>query len=220
MTAAVESKTTGELAGKPKLRGVFHAAAVLPALLAALWIVQCTERVDLQLPMIFYGATLVMLFAVSGFYHCPNWPEETRLHLRRFDRSMIYLFLAGSFTPYFTLIESPWSPWVLTIVWTGSLSGATKSILFPKAPRALTAGLYVVLGLTAAPFFPEMAKSLGSTTAFLILAGGIAHLSGAVCYARRGPNPIPGVFGYHEIFHLLVVLGVALHHAGLMLNVS
>ena len=219
MDAASAPNTQAGLAGKPKLRGVFHAAAVVPALLAALWIVQRTERADLQLPIIFYGATMVMLFAVSGFYHCPNWPEKTRLHLRRFDRSMIYLFLAGSFTPYFTLIDSPWSPWVLTIVWTGSLLGAAKSILFPKAPRALTAGLYVVLGLTAAPFFPEMAQSLGTTTALLILAGGVAHLSGAVCYARRGPDPIPGVFGYHEIFHVLVVIGVALHHIGLWINV-
>lgn len=204
----------GGIAGKPRFRGVSHGLATLPALIAALRLAQRPESDSLQIGVLIYGTTLVLLFAVSAFYHIPNWRPEHRLYLRRLDRSMVYLFVAGGFTPYFMVIQTDDSGWVLPVVWSGAALGSLKSILFPKAPRVITAGLYVVLGLTAAPFFPDMVRLLGSTVTSLIVVGGLAYIIGASCYALKRPNPIPGAFGYHECFHLLVIAGASLHYAG------
>ena len=157
---------------------------------------------------------LVLLFAVSGFYHTPNWPPELRMKLRRLDRSMIYLFMAGGFTPYFMVIQAEHSEWVLPVVWTGAALGTVKSCFFPHAPRALTASLYVLLGLVAAPFMPAMFRQLGQAPVILVALGGLAYGVGALCYARKTPNPYPGTFGYHEVFHLCVIVGAACHYAG------
>jgi hemolysin III len=182
--------------------------------------VRHAQSFELQLAVIVYGMTLVMLFAVSGFYHTPNWPPDTRMKLRRLDRSMVYLFVAGGFTPYFMVIESEHSVWVLLTVWAGALLGTIKSCFFPHAPRALTAGLYVLLGLVAVPFMPAMLEQLGPTPVLLVAIGGVAYVSGALCYARKAPNPVPGWFGYHEVFHVCVIIGAALHYAGAWLIVG
>ena len=206
--------------GKPKLRGVSHLIATVPALYAAMMLAQHAPEGPLQWGVVLYGMTLVLLFAVSGFYHTPNWPPELRMKLRRLDRSMIYLFLAGGFTPYFMIIKAEHSEWVLPMVWTGAALGTVKSCFFPHAPRTLTAGLYVMLGLVAAPFMPAMFTQLGQTPVVLVAVGGIAYVSGALCYARKAPNPYPGWFGYHEIFHLCVIAGASCHYAGAWLIMS
>ena len=206
--------------GKPKLRGVSHLVATIPALAAAMLLAQHAQDGPLQWGVVLYGMTLVLLFAVSGFYHTPNWPPELRMKLRRLDRSMIYLFVAGGFTPYFMVIEAQYSEWVLPVVWTGAALGTLKSCFFPHAPRALTAGLYVILGLVCTPFMPAMLSQLGSTPVLCVAVGGVVYISGALCYARKAPNPYPGWFGYHEVFHLLVITGAAFHYAGAWLIVG
>jgi hemolysin III len=206
--------------GKPRLRGVSHLIAVLPALVAVLLLAQRADSEALRAGVAVYGVTLVLLFAVSGFYHVPNWPPVRRMHLRRLDRSMIFLFVAGAFTPYFLVIDTPATNWVLPAVWVGAGLGTLNAICFPNSPRALTAGLYVLLGAVAVPFFPAIGEELGSTPAALVAGGGAAYVLGAICYARKAPNPLPGTFGYHEVFHALVILGVALHFAGVWLIVG
>jgi len=200
--------------GKPTLRGVSHLIATIPAIIAALLLAQHATGERLQLGVVLYGTTMVLLFAVSGFYHTPNWPPELRMKLRRLDRSMIYLFMAGGFTPYFMVIQAEHSEWVLPVVWTGAALGTVKSCFFPHAPRALTASLYVLLGLVAAPFMPAMFRQLGQAPVILVALGGLAYGVGALCYARKTPNPYPGTFGYHEVFHLCVIVGAACHYAG------
>ncbi len=200
--------------GKPKLRGVSHLLSTVPALAGALLLVRHAQSLELQLAVIVYGMTLVMLFAVSGFYHTPNWPPELRMKLRRLDRSMVYLFVAGGFTPYFAVIESEHSVWVLLVVWVGAFLGTLKSCFFPHAPRTLTAALYVLLGLVAVPFLPAMFDQLGPAPVTLVGVGGSAYVIGALCYARKAPNPVPGWFGYHEVFHICVIIGATCHFAG------
>jgi hemolysin III len=211
--------TTAAMNGKPRLRGISHIYAALPALVAALLLAQRPESASLRVGVLIYGTTLVLLFAVSGLYHTPDWSPATRMKLRRLDRSMIYLFVAGGFTPFFLLLETE-QTWVLPVVWGGALLGCLKSLCFPKAPRALTAVLYVLLGMLAVPFFPALLAQLGTTTTALIVAGGVAYISGAICYARKGPNLVAGVFGYHELFHLLVIIGAGLHYAGVWIVVG
>ena len=109
---------------------------------------------------------------------------------------------------------------MLPIVWAGAFLGTLKSCFFPYAPRALTAGLYVLLGLVAVPFMPAMFEQLGPTPVILVAIGGAAYITGALCYARKAPNPVPGWFGYHEVFHVCVILGAAFHYMGAWLIVG
>jgi hemolysin III len=202
--------------GKPKLRGVSHLLATIPASAAALVLAQRASGSALQNGMIVYGMTLIFLFAISGFYHVPNWSEAKRLLLKRLDHSMIFLFIAGSFTPFFIVLKAQHSSFVLPVVWGGALLGLARAIFWPNAPRALTVSLYALLGLVSLPFLPAIARQLGNDSLVLIIAGGLAFVSGAIAYARKGPNLVPGWFGYHELFHALVIAGVALHYAAVL----
>jgi hemolysin III len=201
--------------GKPKLRGYSHLLATIPAAVAALLLAQRPSEANLQCGVVIYGFTLIFLFAISGFYHVPSWPEKPRQMLRRLDHSMIFVFIAGSFTPFFLLLKADNSGFVLPIVWGGALLGLGRAIFWPHAPRVLTVSLYALLGLVSLPFLPAIAQQLGTDSVVLVVIGGCCFILGALSYARKGPNLLPGWFGYHELFHALVILGAALHYAAI-----
>ena len=204
---------------KPKLRGVSHLLAALVAGPAAYWLSQHNLSSQMQHSIILYGVCLVMLFGVSALYHVPFWQPIARARLRKLDRSMIYVFIAGTYTPVcIQLGDAIWSGF-LPSVWCAALGGIALTLLAPNLPRYIRAVPYVALGWAGFLLMPAVFKTLGTTCFWLLLGGGIPYTIGTWAYARRQPNPWPLVFGYHEIFHLMVIIAAALHYGAIYVGI-
>lgn len=197
---------------KPKLRGVSHLLAAIVALPAAFNVVEHAADEPSLLPTYIYACVLILLFGVSALYHVPNWSQGRRLLLRRLDRSMIYLFIAGTYTPMLAKLEGVVWVHTITLVWVAALTGVLFTVVFTKLPRWITTLPYIGLGWGAAILLPGLYTELGSAVMWLIVWGGVLFTLGGAIYARKRPNPWPETFGYHEIFHLLVIGAVTLHY--------
>lgn len=204
---------------KPLLRGFPHLIAVIAAVPAVALLV-AHARADAVVASVVYGAALVALLGVSALYHTPNWSLNLRMVLRRVDHSMIYALIAGSYTPLCLALGGDAAQILLPLVWTAAALGTVQSILWPRAPRWITAGLYVLLGWAIVPYLPSLHTALGPLPFGLIGLGGLMYTIGAVAYARKWPDPAPRVFGYHEIFHVLVVVAAACHFAAIWVTVG
>jgi hemolysin III len=167
-----------------------------------------------------FAVSLLTLFTVSATYHRVNWSVPARAWMRRMDHASIFILIAGTYTPI-ALIGLPEALGnsLLIAIWSGALLGVLQSLFWVNAPKALTAALAVGVGWTLVPYFDEASRSLGTTQLALILAGGVAYTVGAVTYAAKRPNPLPGVFGYHEVFHALTIVGAVLHFTVVLLLV-
>jgi hemolysin III len=200
---------------KPRLRGVFHqwACAVSVPLGVALVIVAGTGRARIALTA--YAVSLVGLFGVSALYHRIDWRSLTaRDWMRRLDHSMIFILIAGSYTPFAVLaLRGPLASAILLAVWGGATLGVGFNLVWSNAPSWLRAALYVVLGWVAVVALPQLASAIGIGGLTLLGVGGVLYTLGAVVYAVKRPNPAPAVFGYHEIFHTLVIAAAALQYA-------
>jgi hemolysin III len=159
-----------------------------------------------------YGASLFALFAVSALYHRPTWSPRARAWMRRLDHSAIFLLIAGTYTPIGPLLGARGTS-LVAVVWIGAGLGVLQSILWVRAPKPLVALLYVGLGWAVLPVIPALRSTLGAGSLALLGGGGVAYTAGAVVYATRRPDPFPRVFGYHEVFHALVVVAAACHFA-------
>jgi hemolysin III len=198
---------------KPLLRGVSHEIAAGVA--AGAWTALALGASP-GLPRAaanVYGASLFALFLVSALYHRPTWKPRARLVMRRLDHSAIFLLIAGTYTPFCLLLPAGTGLPLLAIVWGGAAAGIVQSILWPRAPKPLVAAVYVLLGWLVVPVLPALRTALGGGTIALLAAGGAAYTLGAVVYAARRPDPFPRVFGYHEVFHALVILAAVCHFA-------
>jgi hemolysin III len=155
------------------------------------------------------------MFGTSALYHRITWPTPgARRWMRRLDHSMIFLLIAGTYTPFALLVlEGTLATVILVVVWAGALGGIVLKLVWIDAPKALVAALYVMLGWVAVAAFPAMLDELGITSTALVAAGGVLYTVGAVVYALGRPDPVPAVFGYHEIFHALVIAAAALQYA-------
>jgi len=162
-----------------------------------------------------YAACVAILFGTSALYHRINWrTESARRWMRRLDHSAIFLLIAGSYTPFATLVlDGKLAGVVLVVMWTGAIGGILLKLVWIDAPKWLAALAYVLLGAVAIAAVPDMTSDLGVTAMILVATGGLLYTIGAVVYAIRRPNPSPAVFGYHEVFHLLVVVAAALQYA-------
>jgi hemolysin III len=161
-----------------------------------------------------YGAALVGLLGTSALYHRVTWRPRARAWLRRLDHSMIFVLIAGTYTPFALLVlEGPLSIVVLVGVWSGAASGVVLSLRCTTAPAWLMAAACVGLGWFGLIALPQIAHRAGPGALALLIGGGIAYTAGAVVYALRTPDPFPVTFGYHEIFHVLVVIAAAAHFA-------
>ncbi len=198
---------------KPLLRGVSHEIAAAAALFAwgGLAVVAGPGRP--RAAAIVYGASLFSLFFVSALYHRPTWNARARLLMRRLDHSAIFLLIAGTYTPFCLLLPPASGVPLLAIAWVGAAAGVLQSILWVRAPKPLVAAVYVLLGWAVVPVVPALRAALGGSAIALLLAGGAAYTLGALVYAARRPDPFPRVFGYHEVFHALVVAAAACHFA-------
>jgi hemolysin III len=198
---------------KPLLRGVSHEIAAGVALAGLVALVLLAPGPRARVGALVYGISLVGLFSVSALYHRPTWSPRAYLWLRRLDHSAIFLLIAGTFTPICLYIGDRQAHTMLAVVWAGAGLGILRALLWPRAPRLLATSLYLLLGWAAVPLVPAMYRVLGAGPLLLLAAGGMLYSVGAVVYATRRPDPFPRVFGYHEIFHALVVAAAGLHFA-------
>ena len=192
---------------KPKLRGVSHEVAFYVAVVATLALVALAPSTRTGVVCAIYGTTLVALFGVSALYHRRNWSPAGRQIMRRFDHSAIFLLIAGTYTPLFALLDAPGSGHrPLWMVWIGAALGIGKSLLWPNAPKVVTAAFCLLLGWAVVGDVARLGPAAGATSTAFLVAGGILYSIGAVVYARKKPDPVPLVFGYHEVFHALVIV--------------
>jgi hemolysin III len=200
-------------APKPVLRGVFHEVAAAGALAAWVLLVAAAPAGVAKGAAAVYGGTLFVLFATSALYHRPNWPPRARMVMRRLDHAAIYLLIAGTYTPFCLLIGGGTGRAMLAVAWGGATLGVLQSVLWIRAPKAVSAAIYLALGWVVLPVVPALLRALGPGALALLAAGGLAYTMGAVVYATRRPDPFPRILGYHEIFHALVVVAAALQLA-------
>lgn len=161
-----------------------------------------------------YGATVLGLFGISALYHRRTWTSlRVYTWMKRLDHSMIFLFIAGTYTPFTLLAMSkPTGYVVLGVVWAGALAGVTLKLLWPAAPRWLGVPIYVALGWVAVFVLPEILTNAGVAALVLLLVGGALYTVGGIFYAARWPNLWPEIFGYHEVFHAFTVLAAVCHY--------
>jgi hemolysin III len=164
-----------------------------------------------------YAVSVAALFASSALYHRVQWRSPTaRVWMRRLDHSMIFVLIAGTYTPFAMLaLPGALASALLIAVWAGAASGIVLTLAWIDAPDWLIALLYVLLGWVGAVAFPTVIATLGAVPVALVAAGGLLYTAGAVVYARKRPNPVAAVFGYHEVFHVLVIAAAALQYAAI-----
>lgn len=205
---------------KPRWRGVSHHVAFIVAIPGFLALVlSATGKVATTVAVI-YGVPLMMLFGISALYHRRMWKPRARALMRRLDHAGIFVFIAASYTPLcmFGLPEGEgrallWAAWIVAAL------GTLHAVFFVHAFRTLNAVLFVVMGCALIPYMPVLATRIGWGCLTLLAAGGAIYIAGAVVYARRWPNPNPAVFGYHEVFHLMVIAATALQYAAMLVLV-
>jgi hemolysin III len=200
---------------KRRLRGVFHQWACAGSVPLGLVLVLVAGTPRARVALAVYSASLVALFGVSALYHRINWRSlAARDWMRRLDHSMIFVLIAGSYTPFAVLaLHGPLATAILLAVWAGAGLGAAFNLVWRDAPAWLRSALYVGLGWIAVAAMPQLGAAVGIGGMALLGVGGILYTLGAVVYAVRRPDPVPTVFGYHELFHILVIAAAALQYA-------
>ena len=200
----------------PTLRGRLHLHAIWFSLAAAALLIVFAPAGAARTTAAIYGIGLNALFIASALYH--RWPPGSRWKpiLRRIDHSVIFVFIAATYTPVAVLVlEPPSSTIVLVSVWGGALVGIAFSVAWIDAPRFVVALSYIAVGWVIVIALPEILDEIGAPPALLFLGGGLLYSAGAVVYARKRPDPWPRVFGFHELFHALVIAAAALHFAAM-----
>ncbi len=197
---------------KPRLRGVFHEVAFFVSLVSGTALIWAAPTTGSKLVMAVYALSISLLFGVSALFHRHTWGPVGRRRMRRADHSTIFIAIAGSYTAVAGIALSGWARTaVLCIVWGGAVIGITLRQVWLDAPKWAIALPYVVVGWAALAVLPQLFRALGGVGFTLLLAGGLAYSAGAAVYALKRPNPVPGVFGYHEVFHACTIVGAVLH---------
>jgi hemolysin III len=196
------------------LRGVLHEYSFFVSLGSGLMLVLASSPDLARIASAVYASALAGLFGVSALYHRVTWPPRAGAWMRRLDHAMIFLLIAGTYTPIALLmLPRPKGLVLLALVWGASLAGIVFNLVWLSAPRIVSPALYVVIGWIALSALPELLTSVGLPTLLLLTAGGVVYTVGALVYATRRPNPAPAVFGYHEVFHALTVAAAGMHFA-------
>jgi hemolysin III len=198
----------------------FFVAAVAGVVLTVLAGTVSDRPVPAAISCAIYSVTVCALFGTSALYHRRVWSPLGYKVMRRLDHSMIFVFIAGTYTPFSVLLLSRTTQIViLSVVWGGAVLGVGMKLVSPNAPRWLSAPLYVALGWVGIAILPDILRVAGPAALVLIMAGGVWYTLGAVCYALRRPNPWPGVFGHHELFHACTLVAALCHHIAIYLAV-
>jgi len=207
-----ERLTEVAAAVKPKLRGWVHAGTAPFALAASIVLVVLAPPVAPRVAAAVFGLSAVLLFGTSAVYHRGTWSPRVAAVLRRLDHTNIFLIIAGTYTPLaVVLLPEATARTLLVIVWSGALVGLLMRIFWLGAPRWLYVPIYLALGWVAVAYLGPLWTAGGAAVVWLILAGGLAYTAGAIIYGLKRPNPSPVWFGFHEIFHVLTVVGYTCH---------
>ena len=208
---------------KPRLRGVSHQLAFFAAALASVELLRMARPADALAPTAVFCASLVLLFGISALYHRRSWRPRALSWMRRLDHAAVFVAMAGGHTPLFALVPSTrGGHGALAMIWTGAAIGVVRAFAWPRAPAWVTALLCVVVGWACAGQVLDRVSAAGAPAIAAFVAAGLLYTLGAVVYATRRPDPAPRVFGYHEVFHALVVVGTALLfvHVALVLRTA
>ena len=199
---------------KPRLRGLLHQYAFFASLPALLILLCSSPTGRATVAATVYGLSLVAMFGVSALYHRVTWSVGARRWMGRLDHAMINVLIAGTFTPLGVLVLSgTLATASLVLMWGGAIASTLLHVFWIDAPKWLSAVVYVVLGWGGAATLPRLVSHVGWGPTALLALGGALYSAGAAVYALRRPDPAPGVFGYHEVFHALVIVAVACQYS-------
>jgi hemolysin III len=199
---------------KPRLRGVLHEYGFFVSLLCGVALILAASGGKARLAATIYAVAVSGLLGTSALYHRVTWRPATRRWMRRLDHSMIFVLIAGTYTPVaLVALKGSLANTILIVMWAGALGGVIFKLLWIDAPKWLFATVYTALGLVTFAVFGQLPAAIGWLGAAGLALGGLLYLIGAVVYASGRPNPWPKVFGYHEVFHALVLAAAALQYA-------
>jgi len=205
---------------KPRLRGVLHQWAAVVSLVAGVVLVYITAELRRSVAVGVYSLSLLTLFSVSATYHRINWAPRARLRMRRLDHAAIFVLIAGSYTPIALIaVGAADGTRLCTLAWACAAVGILKSVFWSGSPKWVTAALAVASGWCVVPYLGTLGRALDTPQLVLLIGGGTVYTVGALAYASRRPNPVVGVFGYHEVFHACTVIAAAMHFAAVVLIV-
>ena len=201
------------LPAKPKYRGTSHFYGFLASLVMGTVIVLKAPNTKSAIAVSIYSVCISVMLGTSAAFHRHHWSPKARRKMRRLDHSMIFLAVAGTYTPVATLgLYGDTQRVILWLVWVGAAVGILQQMIWLDAPKWTTATVYLALGWVAIGVLPELTKTSGFGALSLLVIGGILYSLGAIVYARKRPDPWPKTFGYHEVFHLFVVAAVLCHY--------
>jgi hemolysin III len=193
---------------------VSHECAFVAAVVFGVVLVEHANGSRARVAAVVFAASVAAMFGASALYHRVNWSPTRRLWMRRLDHAMIYGLIAGTYTPFGLLVlHGSWRIVVLAIVWSGAAAAVVLKLAWVQAPKWLAAVIGVALGWVGVLVAPQLVHKIGVSGFGLLLAGGVAYTVGAIVYALRRPDPLPALFGYHEIFHALVIAAVAFQYS-------
>lgn len=199
---------------KPRLRGVSHQYAFFASVGAGVALILAASQGRATVAAAIYAGAVSALLGTSALYHRVTWRPAARRWMRRADHSMIFVLIAGTYTPVALLaLHGTLARVVLFLVWGGALGGIVLKLVWIDAPKPLLAGVYVALGWVVVLAGGQLPGAVGWLATAGLALGGVLYTVGAIVYARGRPNPRPGVFGYHEVFHALVIAAATLHYA-------
>jgi hemolysin III len=206
---------------KPRLRGVFHQWAFFAAVVAGLALVLLADGLRERFASWVYAVALAAMFGASAVYHRVDWRTPARrAWARRCDHSTIFLFIAGTYTPFALLaFDGASAALLLVLVWAGAAIGLAVNLCWIDAPQWVAALAYLAVGWVGVIAIPQLFSSLGVAAAVLVVVGGLLYTLGALVYSVRWPNPFPATFGYHEVFHVLVLAAAVLQFVAVSLVV-
>lgn len=205
---------------RPIFRGVLHHYAFFVSLVAGLVLLVLAPTPRASLAAGIYSVSLSGLLGASALYHRVTWSVSTRRWMGRLDHSMISVLIAGTFTPFALIaIPGPLAPLLLVALWSGALAAIALHVFWFDAPKALSAALYVLLGWVGLVALPRVIAYAGWMVGGLLLLGGVLYSVGAAVYALRRPDPLPASFGYHEVFHALVVVAAMAHYGAVAITI-
>ncbi len=202
---------------KPRARGWIHLVSAVVALVAGVTLISVSwplAGLRAGISTFVYTGSVVGMFAVSAVYHRVTWESVlTRTRMKRLDHSMIFVFIAGTYTPFAVLaMPRRTGMLVLAIVWGGAIAGVLLKMCWPTAPRWVGVPLYLLLGWVSAFYIAVILHDAGVAAMVLLAVGGVLYSIGGILYALRWPDPWPATFGYHEFFHACTAVAAICHY--------
>jgi hemolysin III len=201
---------------RPRLRGVLHQVAFFLALVAGVLLVSHADGTRRTAAAAVFAGSVAAMLGASALYHRVTWSVRARPWLRRLDHAGIYLLIAGTYTPVGLLtLRGTMRDVLLVVIWGGAGAAIALKFAWVDAPKWLSVVLGIALGWVGVAAMPQVARYAGATAVVLLAVGGVAYTAGAIVYARRRPDPVPTVFGYHEVFHALTLIAVACQYVAI-----